>query len=648
MDTNDILLLEKVQRKRRNDLRREFNQRKQTATMSSGGGAKRKRNDGNSMHANKVHGEKNQVQREIVQQFDRRSFHRIQMQIPFGESSIIFLTETSKPETSSFWTNMLVHLVSHDVRNNGGKVFFPKGTISWGDGLVQLPDLLNIGRKKSIVNPVLHRILDGRTSTGLADVDRLIDDMLEKSPDIMNMKGHSIALNNPKPSLTWYCPRVPPGGIVVWHGFHTTKGDSRSQFRPKATLFLDYAERNLLQNIHFKEYIRLLKTQPFDPGAGSGNTRGSRTTIEFNAAKNTPQASPSLQVNARMVGGDVPGKTVGRLTITKEDVLRQGFAVIAPVLPGQPTPKDCNRWEMSEAELGQYNELRNRTKEEFERFLTYHIFERELRFLACWLSTYTNFKGYKDLWADMKTQVDLFDDRGQFVFKKRAANFKKSEFMPTLVKAIEDEGNDPAEVKGYTGRVEKTLSEAQYTLFMALTLHKVAKNSRRLNVTAARQGMMDKNYEDQERCWKALFGGIKLTQRQAAVETFNDPFFMYWRYRMGNSKNMMCNGTTLTDVNEYVEKKVKDGFFEHYHGRNPQAGGMKITKTSGMGGATTYVAGEAHINLQVGEFGNTLAQAFYKDPIVVMERFRVKTHASWGAGHVDHAVDSRLRDITYV
>lgn len=633
MNPTDIVQLETLQQKRRNDLSREYN---------LSGGAKRKR------RSSAISGEKTKVQKEIVQQFDKRSFHRIQMQIPFGESSIIFLTETSRPETSSFWTNMLVHLVSYDVQNNGGKVFFPKGSVSWGGGLVQLPALLNIGRKKQIVNLVLRRILDTQTSTGIVEVDRIIDDCLANNPDIQFLKSHDIAKENPTPTLSWYCPNVPPGGIVVWHGFHTTKGDDDdSQFRPKATLFMDYAERNLLGDSHFEEYTRLLKAQPFDPGAGSGNTRGSRTTIEFNAAKNIPQACPALQVDTRMVGGDTVTNTVGRLDITKQDVLHQGFAVIAPVLCTESTPVNCHRWEMSQAELDRYNALRQRTKGEFERFLTYHLFERELRFLACWLSVYTTFDGYRDLWKDMKTQVDLFNDRGKFMYKRRTLDLKKNHaFFAQVIRAIKDEGNDPAQVPGNNARAE-TMSKAEYTLFNMLTLHQLANHSRALNVTAVKEGLVDKAYAAQERCWKAIFGGKKLPQRKAAAETFNDPYFMYWRYRMGNSKGMMCTGTSLDDLNVYVEKKVKDGFYQHAHGRNPQAGGIKISKDSGMGGATTYVGGEAHNSLQIGEFGTTLANAFYNDPIVVLERFRVKTHASWGAGHVDHAVRSRLNEIVF-
>ena len=66
-----------------------------------------------------------------------------------------------------------------------------------------------------------------------------------------------------------------------------------------------------------------------------------------------------------------------------------------------------------------------------------------------------------------------------------------------------------------------------------------------------------------------------------------------------------------------------------------------------MGAGTTYTAGRAHLKMQTGKFGTTLALAFYSDPLVVLERFRVKTQASWGAGHVDHDVQTRPRMIQY-
>ena len=61
-----------------------------------------------------------------------------------------------------------------------------------------------------------------------------------------------------------------------------------------------------------------------------------------------------------------------------------------------------------------------------------------------------------------------------------------------------------------------------------------------------------------------------------------------------------------------------------------------------MGPATTFMGGKHHVELQSGVYGCTLAKAFYKDPMVVFERFRIKTEAGWGAGHVDHSVQSRL------
>jgi len=572
------------------------------------------------------------------------------MQIPFEKSSIIFLSCKRKPETSSFWTNILVMLVTFDVENNGGNVFFPKlntpcSRHPWGDGLVKLPDLLNIGRKKIDVNRVLHRVMDGDderpTSTGLSEegqkLDSLIDRFLREHPSIQYLRAHEIAKENPKPLMEWICPDVPSGGVVVWHGFHTTQGDKNS-FQPKATVFLDYAERNMLGEKELKEYTRLIRAQPFDPGAGNANTRGSRTTIEFNCAKNIPQ---QLELpNTRLTGREGETPTAGTLSVTKENVLHQGYAVIAPVLRGQSTPAGCFRWEMAEEELREYNHLRQQTKQEFERFLTYYIFEREIRFLICWLSHYTEHAPFRELWNKVKLEVDMFDPANKkFKFRDEVKSVKNSQYMTDLIQRLEAEGKDPKAMKESKVKVDQ-MSKDEYTLFNAIALNKVTRYARHLDVSA-------KNHVNQETCWKAIFGGTKLAQTKAAAEIMNDPYFMYWRLKMGNSKGNMCTGTSLDDLNAYFERKVGGGIHTHPHGRCAQAGGIKVAGDSGMGGATTYVHGAAHIRLQVGKFGATLARAFYTDPLVVFERFRVKTHAAWGAGHVDHDVRSRTKEITF-
>jgi hypothetical protein len=91
-----------------------------------------------------------------------------------------------------------------------------------------------------------------------------------------------------------------------------------------------------------------------------------------------------------------------------------------------------------------------------------------------------------------------------------------------------------------------------------------------------------------------------------------------------------------------MEKKAAEK-----HDRGGGQTSMMIVQKSGMGPVTTYLHGDAHIELQVGKFGSTLAHAFYNDPIVVFERFRVKTFASWGLGHVDHRVRSRIENYNW-
>ena len=148
---------------------------------------------------------------------------------------------------------------------------------------------------------------------------------------------------------------------------------------------------------------------------------------------------------------------------------------------------------------------------------------------------------------------------------------------------------------------------------------------------------MDIN-EGQEDVWKCIFGDQRTSARKHAERLMNDKGFMNWRKGMSHSN--MLNGISLSDLNHYIEKKAG----EQGHARGFGQTSMMITRASGMGPATTYLHGDAHIELQVGKFGSTLAQTFYKDPIVVFERFRVKTFMSWGLGHVDHRVRSRTEN----
>ena len=149
----------------------------------------------------------------------------------------------------------------------------------------------------------------------------------------------------------------------------------------------------------------------------------------------------------------------------------------------------------------------------------------------------------------------------------------------------------------------------------------------------------------QKKLWWGLFGGQykneRLKGQKAGQQVFNDKYFMNWRTGMGSQSGLsMCPAGM--NINEFIESKVREGFDAHVHTKNSQGGGKKIAWDSGMGPATTFMGGKHHVELQTGAYGCTLAKAFYNDPLVVFERFRIKTEAGWGAGHVDHSVQSRL------
>ena len=108
--------------------------------------------------------------------------------------------------------------------------------------------------------------------------------------------------------------------------------------------------------------------------------------LKFNAFNNTPQA-PNLP-DTRICGGSQPDTLVGSIQVDRIRIMKRGYGVIVPLLYGSPVPEGCFPWFMNEQELRLYNFEREFCKFEFEQFLSYFLFEREFRFLTCWLAVY--------------------------------------------------------------------------------------------------------------------------------------------------------------------------------------------------------------------------------------------------------------------
>jgi len=598
--------------------------------------------------SDQLHAELLPVEKRIIKTLDGRSFNRIQMQIPFKESSIIFLA-SNVPQHTSLWTNCLIELVNHDLQHYGGKHFYPKAKTLKGvfqDGLVQLPKVLNYSGALGIAKTPTACILRILKGSGDATPYNALINHFVQTPQGAYYVNHF--LKHQFTNLEWVCPDVPPGGIVVWHGFHTTKGEKGS-IEPKATMFMDYTERNVLPHDLCKHYTELIRKQPFDPGSGTLNTRSSRPTIEFNAAKNIPQALPLPPT--RLTGGLQKDICVGELHVNRAAILRKGYGVIVPLLTGSPVPSGCFPWYMSKAELQDYHFLRMNAKFEFERFLTYFVFEREMRFLTCWLATYASEKqGFSKLWGIMKRKKELFDSETR--------RFYRPDIVETII-ALNGPVQQVKVLQALYGAPRNptlaNMTPQQIVQFHYNSWVALFQNARLLNVNTRPDQAV---FAEQKRCWFGMFGGtmesLDMRGNAAAAHIFNDKFFMYWRLGMGSqgpSKTggpAMCVGLSMDDLNAFIERKVMDGRVAHLHRRMAQGGGKKVAGDSGMGPATTYIHGSAHLQIQTGTFGATLAHAFYQDPLVVLERFRVKTHASWGAGHVDHDVQSRPKMIQYV
>ena len=647
-----------------------------------------------------LHAEPTPIEKRIREHLDGRSFNRIQMQIPFGQSTIIFLVANTR-QHSSFWTNCLIEFVDHDIAVFSGKHVFPlqkkaragglakkfhdselctlpNGTTAqlcllrqeylagrlpedlqliiqgesqkvkkwlgpgfpWKDGLVALPKVLNFGKQvgqADMPTKVIHRIINGQTDAG--KLNPLVDSFRESAAA---QKYRTSPFISTFMYLEWLCPEVPPGGIVVWHGFHTTKGVSKS-ILPMATMFLDYTNREQLPEDLRTHYLQLIRDQPFDPGSGNANARGSKTTIEFNAAKNKSQ-SVSLP-DTWITGGSQAAPTMGNLEVDRQDIIRQGYGVIVPCLAGEAIPANCFRWTMNPQELALYHYHRRGCKFEFEHFLTYWIFEREMRYLTCWLATHSNYSGFASFWRFLSSESFLFninDHRFRWPDEIKnilALNGPVQDVEQLQAKRLQ---KNPKGAPGLSVMSDAELVQYHYNSWVALF-----KRARLLDITGTGP--------EQAILWYGIFGGVyedvSRSSTDASREIFNDPYFMYWRMEMGSQKPKgqpaMCVGTSLVDLTAFIQQKVDDGSRKHLHRKMAQGGGRKIAGDSGMGAATTYMQGSHHLQIQTGPIGATLAAAFYEDPIVVLERFRVKTHASWGAGHVDHSVHSRLTNITY-
>jgi len=108
--------------------------------------------------------------------------------------------------------------------------------------------------------------------------------------------------------------------------------------------------------------------------------------------------------------------------------------------------------------------------------------------------------------------------------------------------------------------------------------------------------------DDSTDVWKVVFGGQK-----AALARYNEKYFFY-------------------------QRRI-DGTKTHF----ARCGGIKLPATSGMGPASSYYSGISHLKLQTCPAMMRLARSFYSQPIMIPERYRIKTAELWKSGaHIDH------------
>ena len=119
--------------------------------------------------------------------------------IPFGESSIIFLCAVNDLDNSTFWTNLLVLLITYSIEM-GSTVFFEKDQYKiFEDGLVALPEIINYNessKSQHIVKPqnVVQRILHGKQDCGV--LNEIIDDFRQTEQALQYLNS-PIAKNTP-------------------------------------------------------------------------------------------------------------------------------------------------------------------------------------------------------------------------------------------------------------------------------------------------------------------------------------------------------------------------------------------------------------------------------------------------------------------
>jgi hypothetical protein len=618
------------------------------------------------------------MDRTIRNTLDGRGIKRIQMQIPlFGESRIIFFQCINDPLNSSLWANLLTFIVDEDFKNprSRGALFFDqksedKRRETWSQGLVALPVKFNIANV-STAQRALRRLIrdpDRKQSEAETIAEDTLDETLNAHIDSIRTydRVHNARLKTSirAPQLAWEGPtHLPPGSIIVWHGFHTTSGDKGSSV-PDATVFLDYTERDTLNDSQRDLYLRNIMRGPYDAGAGSINTRSARPNIEYNSAKGIPhRVIPHGSVLPTLMGGESTRPQVCGLLqhVDIDTLMRRGFAVIVPVydvteanwnLIADCKSKGYGVWTMSKEEFDEYTSIMSGTVIEFENFLTYMLFDREMLFLTRWLSVHgpeplrTHFT---DLWETVFNQpfIEFWDGE---VFKYQHIKLMVQNFIRDNEQKVNEiiRFMDTKSVHTKSSTVakprlayphEENLEPAHFVLYQLRAWFMLAENGLSLKLSPVAQT------PKQNKCWKTIFGDGSISQTKLAWENFGQRYLMYWREGMGNQKNGMATGETLDSLKHYFIGKISPGtdhMFSHRHRRGAQGGGIKIAADSGMGGATSLFTGQHHVELQTGKFGTTLAHKFYKNPLVVFERFRVKTHGTWGLGHVDHSIRSRL------
>jgi hypothetical protein len=574
------------------------------------------------------------------------------MQIPLSESLITFLC-ANVLERSTDATNLLSGLVLFDADENASAVFgTPRAALE--RGLVAMPPILQFKapspRDASLLangaflpSPVHTRfaraVAEGtdRATDGLCDAQRNLVDRYRASGYSVAIEAIAARLRGEDPAwcVGWISPTVPPGALVLWHGWHTTRGSASTA--TKSTIFLDYAPAEAFGGSD--AYLDHYQKRYEDLGSGNAATRGSGSTSEYVALRGLPPAPlASGEIEGLFLLGTDPEMMAAYNDAMGSDdellarVRNRGFAIVDLTDPLLGLSGEAS-------EVAEVLALVEATRVEMEDFLTFSLLEREFRFLTAWLVRFAD-----DVALPPPVASALRGALRHLAESPRLIPSQAYGGAPPLL-AHADIATARTAILSLGANVRPLAERADYrmaTVDGSVTRRPAAENARvwysahlhewvELAVNTFTLDLRAPAAEDGEQ--DLLWGAVH--PRPAMPPRLHHPLVFYRRKGLGYAPPGV-------DFHAWLDGRLREEdvtMYSFYHESTAQGGGRAIASDSGMGQATTYLGGEAHLALQLHPALLALARKLYgcDCALPVPERFRTKRTQGWGKAHVDHS-----------